>query len=339
MPTGSQSRTLGSRLALPLAVLLVTHVVGVAGYYWLWRDVGGTWMDALFMTFTTIATIGYGEVKPLDTAGRLFTMAIAVAGIGTLFYTFSVGLDHLTSDAVRSARRTRRMQQRIDSLSGHCVLAGYGRVGREAAHELRQAGTPVVVIDPSAETAAAAADAGFLVLTGDATDDAVLRAAGVSRAKGLVVTTDRDATNLYVILSARLLNAGLFIVSRAVDEGSAPKLLRAGANRAVSPYAIGGRRLAHLIHSPRVVDFFETALQRGHHALRVADVALPPSVGGRTLQWLLASSGTTTVLAVFRADQVLPSPASDLLLMAEDHVLVLGTEMQVDAIERTVTTA
>jgi voltage-gated potassium channel len=273
MPIGSQTRTLGSRLTLPIAVLLVTHVVGVIGYRFLWRDVGGT-------------------------------------------------------------------QESIDLLSGHCVLAGFGRVGREAAHELRQAGTPVVVIDPSIETAAAAAEAGFLVLTGDATDDALLHAAGVSRARGLIVTTDRDATNLYVILSARLLNSALFIVSRAVDEGSGPKLLRAGANRAVSPYAIGGRRLAHLIHSPRVVDFFETALQRGQDALRVADVELPPSVRGRTLHWLLASSGTsTTVLAVLRADRVLPSPSSDLLLMAQDHVLVLGTETQVNAIERTASSA
>jgi len=294
-------------------------------------------MDALFMTFTTVATIGFGEVKPLDTAGRLFTMAIAVAGIGALFYTFSVGLDHLTSDAVRSARRRRRMQTRIDKLQGHCVLAGFGRVGREAAHELLAAGTPVVVIDPSAEMVATAMNAGFLALHGDATDDQLLRAAGVSRARGLVVTTANDATNLYVILSARLLNPGLFIVSRAVDDATVPKLLRAGANRAISPYAIGGRRLAHLIHSPRVVDFFETALQRGHQALRVADLEFPASAAGRTVQWLLASGGLgATVLAVLRADRVLPSPPPDFSLQAEDHVLVLGTEPQVEAIERTV---
>jgi len=340
VPPGPETRTLQSRLALPIAVLLTTHLVGVVGYRWLWRNIGGTWMDALFMTFTTVSTIGFGEVKPLDTAGRLFTMGIAVAGIGALFYTFSVGLDHLTSDAVRSARRGRRMQTRIDKLNGHCVLAGFGRVGREAAHELRQAGTPVVVLDPSAETVATAVNAGFLALTGDATDDQLLRAAGVSRARGLVVTTANDATNLYVILSARLLNPGLFIVSRAVDDATVPKLLRAGANRAISPYAIGGRRLAHLIHSPRVVDFFETALHRGHQALRVADLEFPASAAGRTVQWLLASGGTgATVLAVLRADRVLPSPPSDFSLLAEDHVLVLGTEPQVEAIERTVNQA
>ncbi len=177
------------------------------------------------MTFTTVSTIGFGEVKALDTADRLFTMGIAVAGIGALFYTFSVGLDHLTSDAVRSARRRRRMQTRIDKLNGHCVLAGFGRVGREAAHELRQAGTPVVVLDLSAETVATAVNADFLGLAGDATDDQLLQAAGVVRARGLIVTTANDATNLYVILSARLLNPGLFIVSHAVDDATVPKLL------------------------------------------------------------------------------------------------------------------
>ncbi|MGZ3478738.1 MAG: potassium channel family protein, partial [Myxococcaceae bacterium] len=275
MATSPELRTLQSRLALPLGILVATHVVGVVGYHWLWRDHGGTWMDALFMTFTTVATIGYGEVKPLDDAGRVFTMAIAVTGIGSLFYSFTVGLDHLTSDSVRQARRKRRMQQRIDRLERHVVVAGYGRVGREAAHELREAGVPVVVVDPGPESGRLAGEAGLLVMAGDAAEDAVLERAGIRRARGLVATTASDATNLYVILSARLLNPTLFIASRAVDEFSVPKLLRAGANRAISPYAIGGRRLAHLMLSPRVVDFFETAFQRGKQALRIA--GLQPS--------------------------------------------------------------
>ncbi len=284
MATSPELRTLQSRLALPLGILVATHVVGIVGYHWLWRDNGGTWMDALFMTFTTVATIGYGEVKPLDDAGRVFTMAIAVTGIGSLFYSFTVGLEYLTSDSVRQARRKRRMQQRIDRLERHVVVAGYGRVGREAAHELHEARLPVVVVDPGPDAGRLAGEAGLLVLEGDAAEDAVLERAGIRRARGLVVTTANDATNLYVILSARLLNPTLFIASRAVDELSVPKLLRAGANRAISPYAIGGRRLAHLMLSPRVVDFFETAFQRGKQALRIAGLqptaSAPSAVGG-----------------------------------------------------------
>ena len=331
---GSDPRVLRERLALPLAALLATHLVGVVGYHWLWRRQGGTWMDALFMTFTTIATIGYGEVKPLDTAGRLLTIAIAVCGIGSLFYTFSVGLDHLTSDAGRRARRLRRMQRAIDLLENHVVLAGLGRVGSEAAHELRQARAEVVVIDPAERAPDAAED--FPVIRGDATDDATLLAAGIRRARGLVVTTASDATNLYVILSARLLKPDLFIVSRAVDDASVSKLLRAGANRVISPYAIGGRRLAHLMLSPRLVDFFETAFHRGRQSLRIADVLVGPGTGavGQPVRWLQAAEPSgATVLAVLREDQVLTAPLVELVLAAGDHLLVMGTDAQLEAVE------
>ncbi len=323
-----------ARLALPVGLLVATHLVGILGYHWLWRDRGGTWMDALFMTFTTVATIGYGEVKPLDDVGRIFTILIAVTGIGSLFYTFSVGLDHLTSDSIRLSRRKRRMQERIDKLERHFVVAGYGRVGREAAHELRQARVPVVVVDPGPAAGRIAAEAGFLVLEGDAAEDTVLERAGVRRARGLVVTTANDATNLYVILSARLLNPNLFIASRAVDETSAPKLLRAGANRAISPYAIGGRRLAHLMLSPRVVDFFETALQRGKQALRIADLQISASATQRTLGVLMGGAAAgVTVLAVLRGDQVVRSPDPAFSLGPDDHLLVLGTDEQIEALE------
>ncbi len=328
-------RTLQARLALPVAMLVATHLVGIVGYHWLWRARGGTWMDALVMTFTTVATIGYGEVKPLDDVGRLFTIAIAVTGIGSLFYTFSVGLDHLTSDTVRQSRRKRRMQERIDRLERHVVVAGFGRVGRQAAHELQEAGVPVVVVDPGPAVLPLAAEAGFLVLQGDAAEDEVLERAGIRRARGLVVTTANDATNLYVILSARLLNPGLFIASRAVDEESVPKLLRAGANRAISPYAIGGRRLAHLMLSPRVVDFFETAFQRGKQALRIA--GLQPSASARTRSvGALVESGAAgvTILAVLRGDQVVRSPEPSFTLGTDDHLLVLGTDEQIEALER-----
>jgi voltage-gated potassium channel len=326
---------LQSRLALPVGLLVATHLVGTLGYHWLWRDRGGTWMDALFMTFTTVATIGYGEVKPLDDAGRIFTMAIASAGIGSLFYSFTVGLDHLTSDSVRQSRRKRRMQQRIEGLERHVVVAGYGRVGREAAQELRQAGLPVVVVDPGSAAVRLAAEAGFLVLEGDASEDSVLERSGIKRARGLVVTTANDATNLYVILSARLLNPNLYIASRAVDEASAPKLLRAGANRAISPYAVGGRRLAHLMLSPRVVDFFETALQRGRQALRIADLQISASATQRTLGALVeAGAAGVTLLAVLRGDQVVASPQPSFALGPDDHLLALGTDEQIEALER-----
>jgi voltage-gated potassium channel len=259
--------SLKSRLVVPLSLVVGVVIVGTLGYRWLWRGIGGTWLDALFMTVTTITTIGYGEVKPLDAAGRIFTMVVAVSGIGAFFYTFSVVLDHLVETGVTDPRGRRRMERRIAELEGHVIVAGLGRVGRQAVAELAEAGTPFVALDPSPAAARLAEDHGYLLLSGDATEDAVLERAGIRRARGLIATTANDATNMYIVLSARVLNPALRIVARAADEASVAKLTRAGADRAISPYAIGGHRLAHLILSPAVVDFFETALRPGQEAL------------------------------------------------------------------------
>src|SRR5262249_36153412 len=145
-----------------------------------------------------------------------------------------------------------------------------------------QAGRPFIIVDPGPAAARYADERQFLLLPGDATDDGVLERAGVRRATGLIVTTANDATNMYIVLSARVLNPEPYIVSRAVDDASVTKLARAGANRAISPYAIGGHRLAHLILKPTVVDFFETALRSGTAALNIEDLAVPvdsPTIG------------------------------------------------------------
>jgi voltage-gated potassium channel len=268
-------RSLRIRLLLPLSLVLAVVVVGTAGYHWLWRGAGGTWMDALFMTVTTITTIGYGEIRPLTTAGRLFTIFLAFTGIGSLFFMLGVVMEYLVSVRLADPMGRRRMERRIGELSGHVIVAGMGRVGRQATLELHQAGTLFVVVDPNESAVAHAAERGYLTLLGDATEDETLQRAGITRARGLIVTTANDATNMYVVLSARVLNPGLHIVSRAADEAGVTKLMRAGADRAVSPYAIGGHRLAHLMLSPAVVDFFETALRRGRDALNIEDLAIP----------------------------------------------------------------
>jgi voltage-gated potassium channel len=337
MVEASGPGSLKARLVLPLTLLVGVVAIGTLGYRWLWRDIGGTWLDALFMTFTTITTIGYGEVKPLDGPGRVFTMAVAVAGIGAFFYTFSVVLDHLVATGMADPRGRRRMERRIAELEGHVIVAGLGRVGRQAVTELAEAGTPFVVLDPGPAAARFAEDRGFLHLAGDATEDAILERAGVRRARGLIATTANDATNMYIVLSARVLNPTLRIVARAADEASVPKLLRAGADRAISPYAIGGHRLAHLILSPAVVDFFETALKRGQEALAIEDIALPQSSSaiGRTLEALSVRQATgASVLAVLREGAPIPNPPPDLTLRAGDRLLALGTGDQLERLEK-----
>jgi voltage-gated potassium channel len=330
-------RSLKVRLLTPLTLVLAVVAIGTLGYHWLWRDVGGTWMDALFMTVTTITTIGYGEIRPLDTPGRLFTIFLALTGIGSLFFTLGVVMEYLVGVRLADPMGRRRMERRIGELGGHVIVAGMGRVGRQAALELHEAETPFVVVDPSEPAVRHAAERGYLALLGDATEDEVLQRAGIAKARGLIVTTGSDATNIYVVLSARVLNPALYIVARAVDEAGVTKLTRAGADRAVSPYAIGGHRLAHLMLSPAVVDFFETALRRGNDALNIEDLAVgkdSPSLG-QTLDTLNIRRTTgATVLAILRDGNPLVSPPGDLRLAAGDRVLALGTGDQLRRLEK-----
>jgi voltage-gated potassium channel len=328
------------RLRWPLALFTAVVIVGTAGYVWLWRARGGTWMDGLFMTVTTITTIGYGEVKPLTTAGRVFTMILALVGIGSVFYTVGVAMEYLVANTVTGHGRRRRMERRIEQLRGHVIVAGLGRVGREAARELSQAGRAFVVVDPGPGAARHAAERNYPMLEADATDDAVLERAGIRRAAGLVVTTASDATNMFIIMSARVLNPDLIIVSRAADEASVPKLMRAGASRVISPYAIGGNRLAHLILKPTVVDFFETALGTGIDTLNIEDLAVAPDspAAGQTLGELDVRRATgATILAVLRENDPLVSPPGDFVLSKGDQLLALGTREQLRKLERLLT--
>ena len=229
------------------------------------------------------------------------------------------------------------MQKQIDKLTGHVILAGLGRVGGQAALEIKEAGVPFVVVDPGQAAARRTEERGYLWVQGDATEDEVLARAGIRRARGLIATTANDATNMYIVLSARVLNPGLHIVSRAVDEASVAKLIRAGANRAISPYAIGGHRLAHLMLSPTVVDFFETALRKGNEALNIEDLAVSAGspILGKTLGTIDIRQATgATVLAILREEMPLVNPSSDLTLAAGDRLLALGTTDQLERLER-----
>ncbi len=328
--------TLQIRLLLPASLVLAVTVIGTLGYVWLGREQGATWLDALFMTVTTITTIGYGEIVHLDSAGRIFTMFIAIFGIGSLFYSLTVVMDYLVSSRMVDPLGEKKMQREIDKLKAHIIIAGLGRVGKQAAAELHESKIPVAVIDPRPEAQHYAHQHGYLHILGDASDDEMLLKAGIERAKGLVVTTGDDANNLYIVLSARVLKADLYIVSRAVDDSSIPKLVRAGANRAISPYAIGGRRLAHLILSPEVVDFFDTVIRRDEESLNLEGIKVAPEsrVVGQSLSSLEVEEKTgASILVILRDKNVLPNPDPETVLCAGDQLLALGTVEELDALE------
>ena len=332
----SESKSLRARLILPISLTVGTLLVGTVGFWLLWRPYQATWLDAFFMTAITITTIGYGEVFKLGELGRLWAVLVAFVGIGSLFYSFTVVMEYAVVSRLQDPGGKRRMQQRINELKGHVIVAGLGRVGKQAALELSEARVPFVVLDPNEAVQVFAQSNGFLYVQGDASKDEVLERAGIHQASGLIVTTGNDASNLYIVLSARVLNPTLHIVSRAVDEDSIAKLLRAGANRAISPYAIGGKRLAHLILSPTVVDFFETVLKKGSESLNLEDIVVPEGspMRHKSLGDLLEQCPEgISVLVVFRGSQALANPKLELQLEPLDRLLVLGTVEQLDHLE------
>lgn len=326
---------LRQRILLPLGLLVAVIVTGTLGYHTLWQGRNATWLDALYMTVITITTIGFRELHPIEGVGRWFTMLIAFSGIGTLFFLLGTVMEYLVTERAANLKG-RRMQRRIELLEHHVIVAGLGRVGRQAAQELQDAGLPFMVVDPGEQAGRLAEERGYPFLRGDATEDEVLERCGLRRARGLIATTGNDATNMFIVLSAKVLNPNLYVVSRAVDEASVSKLLRAGANRAISPYAIGGRRLAHLITSPNAVDFFETALRSGNEALAIEEiriVAHSPVVGQTLASLQLSERSGATLLAVLRHGQPLVNPGGDFALLEADDVLALGTRESLEKLE------
>ncbi len=320
--------TLRERLRLPVFLVLLVATIGTIGYLILWRDEGATFLDALYMVFLTMTTIGYHEVYPVDTpAERIFTMFVGTAGIMSLFYAFGVFMDYLVEEGAET-RRLKRMERRIARLRDHVILVGFGRVGRQAAAALRENHTPFVVVERNPHRVRRALAEGVLVLEGDGGDDEVLKKAGIDRAKGVIVATGSDADNLFIVLTARGLNPKVFIAARAEDSAVIPKMLRAGANKVIDPYAVGGQRLANMVIHPVVVDFLETTLRKGGAPLSIEDILVEPdsAMAGKSLAELdIRNRFDVTVLAVIRAGEPVVNPPGDFVLRPGDQLIVLGT--------------
>ena len=225
------------------------------------------------MTVITLTTVGFREVHELvEFPERLWTMMLAVAGVGIIFGSIGIVAETIISEAASGRREAKRMQEAVEALRDHYIVCGYGRVGSTVIQELVHTGQRFVVIDVTAPSLERAVADGHLVVMGDATDDETLRRAGIERARGLITTVDSDANNVYVTLSARAINPRLFIVARASAAGAEAKLAQAGANRIVSPYTMAGRRIAELAIRPRVADFIDAALSHGNLSFSLEEV-------------------------------------------------------------------
>jgi len=269
------------QFVLSLVFIVVVIMAGTVGYmiieHW-------SFLDAVYMTVTTITTVGFSEVHPLSSTGRVFTMFLIVVGVGTILYTFNNAARIVIEGEIQVIFGRRKVEKKIRELKDHYIVCGYGRMGMVICKELKAKRAKFVVIEKATQPSDSL-DADLLIVRGDATKDEVLKEAGIERAKGLISVLPTDAENLYVVLSAKVLNPDLNIVARAGEEGSEEKLVRAGADRVVSPYHIGGLRIAHTMLKPSVVDFIEFATRSGNIDLQMEEIYVKEGAGisGTTL--------------------------------------------------------
>ncbi len=306
-----------------MGMVATVVVIGIVGY-WMF---GFTLLDAAYQTITTITTVGFRELREFDTAEKWFTMFIIVTGVSTVLYTFTLAVQVVVEGQLREFVGRRRMDRELAKLKGHTVVCGWGRVGRAVATDLAASGLEVVVIDTNPERIL---DVPFHAVVGDATLDATLREAGIERARALVAALEGDAENLFVTLSGRAINADLFIVARARQDESVPKLSNAGADRVVNPQELGAARMASFVAWPNVAEFVDVVMHERSLEFRMREFDVGPEslLAGKTLREAnLREESGALVLALRSPDgNFTTNPRGDTMIEPHHIIIAVGTD-------------
>ena len=313
----------------------ILMLVGTLSYHWL---EGLSYFDALYLSVITLTTIGYGDVAPHSVEGRIFTIVFVSVGVFLLFYTVTTIIAAVVSGEVQMAAGKKAMETLRDKLRNHVIVCGYGRMGRMVCEEFAAHKLSFLVIEKRGELLEGFDLPGGMPLVGDATNDEVLKAAHVERARGLIAVVSSDADNLYITMSARLLGEKLFIIARAEDEAAEQKLKRAGANRAISAYKIGGARIAQALLRPTVVDFIELATKTTHLELQLEETTIHASSAliGQSLKesHLRRELGLIIVAIKKPTGKMVFNPPSETVIEASDTLIVLGDREKLDELLR-----
>ena len=311
---------------ISIALFFVLLAIGSWGYM---AIEGWNFFDALYMTVITVATVGYGEVHSVSPTGRLFTLALIFLGVGYFLYVVGNFIPFLVEGRIRHILGRRKLDRQINKLKGHYIICGYGRMGRALARFLIQRYLDVVVIEQKPERTPVMDEDGILYLVGSATDESLLMRAGIERARGLITVVGSDADNVFLVLLARQMNPSIFIVARAVMNSAKRTLTAAGANKAVSPYDLGARRMAHAILRPTVIEFLEMAFADDSVDVEVEEITVKPhsSVVRRTLyEAEIRPKFNVIIISIKKADgQMVFNPDSQTLLEGNDTLVVVGT--------------
>jgi voltage-gated potassium channel len=323
------------RLALIVLIPLLLILTGTLGY----RVIEGwNYFDALYMTVISLTTVGYLEVHEMSRAGRAFTMLLCLGGVFTIFFAITETLRSIINGEVQGLLERRFMENRLRELNHHLIVCGFGRMGRLVCQEFSKQGEPFVAVERRAELLEDVQLPHGILLHGDDTSDEVLQRAGVERARSLITVVASDADNLYITMSSRLLNDKLFIVARAEEHRSEQKLLRAGANRVVSPTILGGARVAQAVLRPAVVDFIELATRTEHFELQIEEIQIDPksTLAGQTLEVskLRQDFGTIIVAVKKASGRMTFNPPPDAVMEPGDILIAIGDRESLDRLAR-----
>ncbi len=319
---------------LKLAVLLLLLVIffGIIGYMII---EGWNIFDAVYMTIISITTTGYREVYPLSNPGKIFTLFVIILGVMAIAYIAG----RLTQFFVESyVFRRRRMTKQLQRLKHHYIICGFGRMGKRICDELKINLASFVVIEKDPKEIENLNDLNYLYVEGDATEDDILLKAGIRDAKGIVAVLPTEAENVFTTLSARVLNQKIFIVSRAVEEETESKLLKAGANRVVKPYEIGGHRMTQVLLRPGVVDFIDIIAREKRFDLQIEETEVKEgsSLIGQTLAGSpIRNKLNIIIVAIFHADgHVIYNPQSTVIIEKNSKLIIIGEEKNIQELIR-----
>ncbi len=327
------------RLFTAAGLIFLLLIVGTLGYMVIEKwDV----LNSFYMTVITIATVGFREVGDMGTRGKLFTSALIFLGIGIGGYAIGTIAAFLIEGQMLDLVKGRKMAKAITNLRNHIIVCGYGKIGKEVCHRLAEAGKDFIVIDKAMENIEDALAYGYLAAVGEATDDDILIKSGIQNAEGLVSAISDDSANVYLVLTARALNEKLRIIARGVGETSQKKMLRAGADRVVSPYEIGARRMAALSIKPDMVDFIEALTPSHSYGLLIEKLTLnkDSNLVGKRLDesFIKRDTNGAMVLGIEKVGhKMLLNPHGSTILQENDMLLSIGTEEQLNALKKLVT--
>ena len=324
------------RLKVTRLAFLIVGVLafGTVGYHFI---LGWGWLEALFMSTITITTVGYGEVHPLGSVGQAFTIVLLIISVGIFAYALSSLTSIVVEAQVGQLIARRRMEKKIAALKDHFILCGFGRTGQAVQANLARERRACIVIDHDAAHLSQLRELGLFHVEGDATHDGVLEEAGIHRARGLVAALGNDAENVYLVLSARQLNPKLTIVSWASSSEAEAKVMRAGADHTLSPYTLGGSRIAHLLLHPHTVEFLDHAMSGGD-TIRVGEIHVLPhskAVGASLATLGVHRSLGVIVIGVRHADGKMDfNPPASQPFLPDDILIGIGSSAQLDKLRK-----